>query len=144
MDKKLEDKITKRFKFMQTSGDPMKDLLVFGLECGSGWFQIIWDLCIDLEKIDIEFQKTIPDGVRAKSILEWGYDTIEFKVTQVKEKFGTLRFYTNGAPKESYDRIREAEKLSSETCEECGEPGKILNDGWVSVRCNKCRKKKDG
>lgn len=144
MNNKLEKKITKRFEFMRTSGDLMKDLLVFGFECSDGWFQIIWDLCIDLEKMDIENQKTIPADVKAKSILEYGYNVHELKVVQVKEKFGTLRFYTQGSTDEMWRRIQESEKMSSETCEICGKPGKILNDGWVSVRCNKCRKKKDG
>ena len=129
-----------RFDFISTSGDPMKDSMVWGLTCGDGWFQLLWDLCLDLEKMNEEKLKTIGDDAIAKSILEWGYNVYSLKVTQVKEKFGTLSFYTDGATKEMWDRIKEASRQSEKTCERCGKPGTIKRvGGWVSVKCNKCR-----
>lgn len=62
-----------------------------------------------------------------------------FSVLQVKEKFGTLRFYTNGSTKTIDRCIRLAENLSAITCEECGAPGNIGASGyWYSTRCAKC------
>lgn len=132
-------KLTERFSFLRTSGDPMKDSMVFGFECGDGWFQTIWDLCIDLEKMDKENQKNIPDDKRAKSLLERGYDQYSFQVVQVKEKMGTLRFYAQGSSEEMWKRIQIAENATSTICEECGEEGELKREnGWYKVRCKNC------
>jgi hypothetical protein len=60
------------------------------------------------------------------------------KAVQVKEKFGCLRFYTNFSSPEIDEAIREAERLSSITCETCGEPGKTRGDGWLVTLCERC------
>ncbi len=60
------------------------------------------------------------------------------KATQVKEKFSQLRFYTNRGSPEIDKAIREAEKLSAITCEECGEPGCTRGDRWLVTLCDKC------
>lgn len=55
--------------------------------------------------------------------------------SQVKEKFGTLRFYYYGG--DSYCRGVEsmADSMSAVTCEECGSPGKLLTQGWHRTLC---------
>jgi hypothetical protein len=55
--------------------------------------------------------------------------------TQVKEKFGTLRFYYDGG--DEYVRALEnmAESMSARTCEVCGNPGKVYRDRWHSTLC---------
>ena len=59
-------------------------------------------------------------------------------VLQVKEKWGGLRFYTGGATDSFFDAIRTAEKESYETCELCGEPGKLREDlGWILTLCDR-------
>ena len=59
------------------------------------------------------------------------------KVTQVKEKFGGLRFYINGGSDEIYDKITEAEKLSHETCELCGKKGELRTKiRWFTTLCD--------
>lgn len=62
-------------------------------------------------------------------------------VTQIKEKFGGLRFYVDDVPedrrKELYDMIADAERESYETCEVCGEPGISRSDGWIKTLCEK-------
>ena len=58
------------------------------------------------------------------------------QVTQVKEKFGGLRFYINGGSDEIYNKITEAEKLSHETCELCGEKGELRTKiRWFTTLC---------
>jgi hypothetical protein len=59
-----------------------------------------------------------------------------FAVTQVKEKFGTLRYYT-GASNDRIDRyINMATMLSAHTCEVCGTDGKLICDGgWYRTVC---------
>ncbi len=70
-------------------------------------------------------------------------DENDIMITQVKEKFGGLRFYIGGAPFEIHDKIEEVEKRSLKICEQCGEPGKvgpIVKGGyWVATLCDKCR-----
>jgi hypothetical protein len=55
--------------------------------------------------------------------------------TQVKEKFGTLRFYYYGG--DDYCRGAEsmAASMTARTCEDCGNPGKLLTQGWHRTLC---------
>jgi hypothetical protein len=55
--------------------------------------------------------------------------------SQVKEKFGTLRFYINGGDDYIYGLISMAESMSSVTCEICGKPGTVNGGSWLSTRC---------
>lgn len=60
----------------------------------------------------------------------------DLRIDQVKEKFGGLRFYSQ--TDETLDKmVTEAETKSAETCEECGQPGKIRGQFWLSCRCLK-------
>ena len=63
-------------------------------------------------------------------------------VLQVKEKFGTLRFYCDGT-KAIHRYIRLAERLSSVTCEECGKPGTPSHSGWIQTLCEDCRRNRN-
>lgn len=54
---------------------------------------------------------------------------------QVKEKFGTLRFYYDGGNSTIDGMVRMAEAMSSRTCEECGAPGKSTSGGWIRTLC---------
>lgn len=60
-----------------------------------------------------------------------------FKVNQVKEKFGTLRYYC-GTNNEIHAAIILAARASAVTCEVCGQSGTMRTDGWYSVRCDNC------
>lgn len=57
--------------------------------------------------------------------------------SQVKEKYGTLRFYTNGNDEYVDGLISMAESMSARTCETCGSPGKTRRGGWVRTLCDK-------
>ena len=56
--------------------------------------------------------------------------------TQVKEKFGTLRFYYSGGDAVIDGIERMADSMSAVTCEECGVPGRIRHGGWISTLCD--------
>ena len=56
--------------------------------------------------------------------------------SQVKEKFGGLRFYTNGYTDVIGAMISIAESMSYRTCEVCGNPGRSNNYGWISTLCD--------
>lgn len=55
---------------------------------------------------------------------------------QVKEKFGTLRFYYRGGDDQIRGMVRMAESMSAVTCEECGSPGKIRGSEWFRTLCD--------
>jgi hypothetical protein len=58
---------------------------------------------------------------------------------QVKEKFGSLRFYVSGGDSFTDGVVQMAELMSEVTCEKCGHPGKVGGKGWMSCRCDICR-----
>jgi hypothetical protein len=59
------------------------------------------------------------------------------KTAQIKEKFGTLRWYVDNADKTSQKIIDFAELMSENTCEVCGEYGKTYRTGWHKTLCLK-------
>jgi hypothetical protein len=70
-----------------------------------------------------------------------------YRVLQVKEKLGTLRYYwepdeTNrrqGVRDEGERFVRAAELLSARTCEECGGAGSLVQRrGWLRMLCGAC------
>jgi hypothetical protein len=95
----------------RTDRPPIKDAHYF--ECHEGWYPLIQKLIEDLIKL--------------------GWDK---QVTQVKEKFGGLRFYINEGSNEVHDRITKAEQESYTICEMCGTSGEIRKDtGWYRTLC---------
>jgi hypothetical protein len=54
---------------------------------------------------------------------------------QVKEKYGTLRFYYDGGDDYIQGLVALAESMSSCTCEECGAPGTTDGMGWIRTLC---------
>lgn len=86
-----------------------------GFMCSEGWYPLIETL-LQLAKNHGE--------------------TLE--VLQIKEKYGTLRFYTDGASEFFRGAARMAFMLSMKTCEACGAPAKHNNH---RVICNRCREK---
>jgi len=54
---------------------------------------------------------------------------------QVKEKFGTLRFYYSGGDDYISGLVSMAESMSGVTCEECGKPGTQTGGGWIKTVC---------
>jgi len=66
--------------------------------------------------------------------------TIVVEATQVKEKYGSLRFYYTGGDEFIRGICWMAEGLSECTCEECGSPATQNGRGWISTLCDPCRK----
>jgi len=61
-------------------------------------------------------------------------------VDQVKEKFGTLRFYYHGGDDFVDGVVRMAEAMTAVTCETCGDVGKCRSGGWIRTLCDKHEK----
>lgn len=97
---------------------------MFGVECGKGWESLIYELSAKLESLIMK----LPKEERESSY-----------VVQIKEKYGSLRFYMSCETDEMFNLITQAEEESENTCEICGAPGKINGAGWLSCRCEEHR-----
>ena len=75
--------------------------------------------------------RKVPDTVR------------QVVVSQVKEKFGGLRFYVDYADDVVYGMISMAESMSYRTCEVCGSPGTSNSHGWITTLCETHRNEKE-
>jgi hypothetical protein len=62
---------------------------------------------------------------------------------QVKEKFGTLRFYYTGGDDIIDGMVRMAESMSGVTCEGCGNVGERRGGGWVRTICGPCEEARE-
>lgn len=62
-----------------------------------------------------------------------------YRIVQIKEKFGGLRWYDNTYAEEIQAIIRKYEQISFRTCINCGEPAECISTGWISPYCNKCK-----
>ena len=75
---------------------------------------------------------------------EANYD-LNYRIWEIKEKWGCLRWYDNSVPDLIQTRLNEVikkyENLSEETCIECGAPATRISTGWISPYCDGCIKK---
>jgi len=125
MKKELDERLCKEFPnlFADRNGDMMSTCMVWGFEHSDGWFDIIYEAASKIEPLIVAMKKEHPN-------LEW-YP----RASQVKEKYGTLRFYMSSETDEMSKIIQEAEDKSEVTCEICGQPGKTRGIGWLSTNC---------
>lgn len=97
---------------------------LFGFECDDGWFDLLKEA---LEKI--------------KAYID-SKESVTFNVTQIKEKFGTLRFYYDAiVPGDNpIDSIIDAAEIrSAKECERCGAPASTKRRGcWFYTSCDDC------
>ena len=94
------------------------------LEHGPGWYEVLDKMLTAMERA--------------------GFDEQRDKITQIKEKFGTLRVYVSfdkslDGEVERIERIRKAmdeTNKSSRTCETCGKSSHLMvTNGWIMSRC---------
>lgn len=57
------------------------------------------------------------------------------EITDIKEKYGTLRVYVHNSNETVDALISFAEGMSGVTCEACGKPGFTDGEGWVKTYC---------
>ena len=81
-------------------------------------------------------QKVIDEGMQFKPVPEACEQVI---ATQVKEKFGDMRFYYQGGDSFCGGVIDMMEAMTSTTCDNCGAVGAKGGGGWISVKCAPCR-----
>lgn len=92
MNKENAEKLWANFDFL----DPEERLMEFGFGCPDSWFNLLWNLC---ERIREELTQN-------EELKE------NFRVLQVKEKLGMLRFYVIGGNEKIRDMIADAMEKS--------------------------------
>jgi hypothetical protein len=65
-----------------------------------------------------------------------GLPVAQVVATQVKEKFGGLRFYVSGGDEKTNAYIMFAEAMSYKICEVCGKPGRQRGSSWLVTLCD--------
>ena len=124
MKQELDEYLCKVYPKMMVNRNKseMETTMCWGFECGDGWFQILNQLmgCIQ-HHIDWKNKKeeVVP----------------QVTLDQVKEKFGTLRFYYTGGDDYIDGLVSMAESMSGVTCETCGKPGTSSGGGWIKTLC---------
>lgn len=91
----------------------------------------------------VNLDEAIKKAVEEKQFRKVPDSVSQVVVSQVKEKFGGLRFYVNGGDREVYAMISMAESMSYRTCEVCGSPGKSNSHGWITTLCETHRNEKE-
>ena len=132
MKQELDKLLCERYPKMMVNREKsmMETCMCWGFECGDGWFNILDQLMGNIQHhIDWKNKK---EEVVAQVTLD-----------QVKEKFGTLRFYYTGGDDVIDGMVRMAESMSGVTCEECGNLGKRIGGGWVTTLCEEHAKARD-
>ena len=119
MNKDLDNRLTTYFPllYVDRNGCKTKTAMCYGFACGDGWFDLIFELSEKLESIIKKTNYTSSNQPKA---------------VQVKQKFGTLRFYMVNETDEMRDLIREAERRSKSICHLCGA---VKED----IKCFKCK-----
>jgi hypothetical protein len=152
LDKQLCEKYPKIFRDRNAS--MQESCMYWGFECNGGWYNIIDTLCEACEGLystGVALDGSDVAGNDGNAFLQIAPP--QFIATQVKEKFGTLRFYyrlefdaklntlenTGRYPeitevKNNYRNyidgiVHYAEVLSARTCEYSGKPGELHVSG---------------
>ena len=151
MRQELDALLCERYpKMMVNRNKPMTETcMCWGFECGNGWFNILDQLMGNIQN-HIDWKEKQRDWViksnstAAPEDVRPVPDAIpQVTLDQVKEKFGTLRFYYTGGDDVIDGMVRMAESMSGCTCELCGNPGKRQGGGWIKTICYPCQVKRD-
>jgi hypothetical protein len=140
LDQQLCDKYPKIFA--NRYADMTTTAMCWGFECGDGWYNILDQLCAEIQHhIDwkerqreaaIRFNSKATSG----EMREVPKEISQVVAAQVKEKFGTLRFYYDGGDERISGMVTLAESMSAVTCEQCGSPAQIRQGSWARTLCD--------
>ena len=123
MSPKLEQKLLEKYPkiFNVENVDSRLPFPMFGIECDDGWYDLLDTLC---------------------GAIQWhldhnaGVGAVQVVVHQIKEKFGTLRFYEEGGDAVTGAYVNLAEQMSGRICEVCGNRGVLRGGGWIRALCD--------
>ena len=137
MKQELDKILCEKYPKMMVNRDKsmMETCMCWGFECGDGWFTILDQLMSNIQHHIDWNNKNFEKGYKQYKQVP------QVTLDQVKEKFGTLRFYYQGGDDEISGMVRMAESMSAVTCEQCGNPGTSGGQGWISTLCETHRNK---
>ena len=151
MKQELDKLLCERYpKMMVNRNKDMKETcMCWGFECGDGWFNILDQLMGNIQhhidwnlrqrQVAVDYNsKASPESVRKVPEL-----VPQVTLDQVKEKFGTLRFYYTGGDNYIDGMVRMAESMSGVICEGCGNVGERRDGGWVHTYCTPCEEARE-
>lgn len=166
MRKELDEALCAKYpEIFRDRHKPMTETaMCWGFACGDGWYSLINTLCglimADVRMLRRDVAHTRKQLARHAELSEWEQNhytperleqleqqlkdaEAELPVaSQVKEKFGGLRFYVDGGTKKHYAYISFAEAMSYTICEECGATQNVhQTTGWVRTICVPCAEK---
>lgn len=97
----------------------------YRFECAEGWADLMEPIFAYLHEMNTKHPEDL------------------ISISQIKEKFGTLRFYTSGSTEKLSALIDAAEQKSSITCEVCGKAGSLDNSRhWIQTLCEQHKKER--
>jgi hypothetical protein len=130
MKPELQNKLFESYPsiFRQKDLPMSQTCMCWGIDTGDGWYNILDTLCNQI-------QNHLEHNLRE----DQDPTAVNVEATQVKEKFGGLRFYYDGGDKFIEGLVWMAEAISSRTCEGCGSSGTQNNTGWIHTLCPLCR-----
>lgn len=136
MSPELENKLYEDFPllFDNRHKSPIESPMSFGIECNSGWYDLIRSVCYEIT----EHEKHIKNRLKYEGKDERNGISVRFD--QIKEKFGGLRIYYSGGDDYVRGVINMAEDMSFKICEVCGNKGIPNKNGWITTLCDGCRK----
>ena len=83
-------------------------------------------------RFGIDICKEIKKELKANNCL------YSYRIEQIKEKYGSLRWYDNGGTKKIFEIIEKYESISARTCISCGEDAEYMTRGWICPFCSHC------
>ncbi len=108
-----------------------------GFAIHKGWWHIIERLCANIQHHIDWKQEQLEKFGRGKGCEQ-------LVVEQIKEKFGGLRFYSQGGDGHTDGLITMAECWAANTCEICGERGtRRMTNGWHYTACDTHTRKEE-
>ena len=171
MKSELDKTLCERYPkiFADRYSDMTQTAMCWGFDCGDGWFNLLDQLCAQIQSyIDWRqdqyaraerynqalAQALAGDKTKLTEYFTYG-KSVAFEIarnqprelpllvpqvvaTEVKEKYGTLRFYYSGGDERVTGMVDLAEALSGATCECCGSPAERRGQTWLSTLCDSC------
>lgn len=108
-----------------------------GIAVGAGWWPIIEALCDQIDSYTKWRNNTRETLLEANPYNHKIPEAVpQVIVSQIKEKFGGLRFYYDGGDDYISGMVLMAEIWAGRHCETCGKPGDRRSGGWIRTLCD--------
>ncbi len=119
----IEETLREKYPDVDVNQHIWNELINVNNEYEAGWHNLIIELIGKIEEI---YKKN-------------NVDISEFKIDEIREKYGQLRFDAVSSISEVYNIISQYENKADTICDQCGEKGSLCEkNGWLETLCEKC------